>query len=87
MHDGPEKRVKWEATCYHPAHKAGASCRWTQSFRSDAEEQIVLRRLRWWCLQGRDMLSRDAHFAAKRVVKLASAADLPTEARLEEMHG
>ena len=47
----------WECTCYLPEHQTDHNgekivCKRTRNFRKHANEDIILRKLRWWALQG-----------------------------------
>ena len=65
----------WEATCYKPAH--GKQCRRTATFRDGADEILIIRRLRFWCLQGAGCPSRQSHQGLTyRPVQLPEVADL-----------
>ena len=49
----------WEATCYNPHH--AKQCRRTLTFRSPADAEVVVRRLRFWCLQSRTCANKQSH--------------------------
>ena len=53
--------TKWEATCYREEHKEATACRRTLGFSTPEQQQITLRRLKFWCVSGRSCTSRQAH--------------------------
>lgn len=79
--NGEGVRFKWEATCYIDGHKidGDAPCRRTLTFRTEAEEELTIRRLKFWCVMGRTVPDRTCH----RDEIPYRPAELPTEAALD----
>lgn len=71
----------YEATCYITSHNAFQKCTRTRAWRSHGGQNDVLRKLKWWCLQGHSTFSREAHFA----IPDPDIAQVPTSDELDDM--
>ena len=73
-------RVCFEATCYNELHCQGQKCRRTRT--AEVAEDVLIRRLKLWCLQGHCNNGRDDHYAHPDVDDEEVPNDMELDRRL-----
>ena len=77
----------WEATCYAAHHSDNRACTRTLTFNTPANQELCLRRLRWWCMAGDQCTDRQSHQKLPYNGPGNHIAQLPSIYELEAMGG
>ena len=81
----PVRRVPpgWQCTCLHPRHESArgsARCTKSRVYHDDDGEELAIRFLKWWALEGLELDSKEAH----QRIRVPPVRDIPEMAELDD---
>ncbi len=81
------RRYCWQMACFHPLHvdpnHPKSTCSHSRSFKTSEEEELALRCLKHWALEGLLLESRQSH--QRDLDQRPSASSIPSMAELDAL--